>query len=1104
MMLMTGFLGFATKYVAISSRYSFESAFLSPGDKILASTPRWFAPATNFARSLLIKCLITMIFVSAALPGFATTWNSNGSDTDTQSKINSAAVGDTVALPSDGSFTWNSTVTVDNGVLLNLNGSTITRGTGTGDLLDLNCNITNELRVTGGTFIQNTTSYQIMTINGSFSNSVFRLDHCNFNTTTGGSVLLNIETVWGVIDHCSFSAPLNSEMIHNIAYGPGTATGWQDVITPGSLNAVYIENCAFTNNDPALLTSNPAYFYGNSAIQGYYGSRTVLRYNTFFMSQIDMHGNTDFGARWWEIYSNTWSMVANGNQSTFCDLRAGSGVVFGNHLNAPSNAGGGSLHLGTDGGGDSENYGPPGKGIINSAGVASIYPAYAWGNDSSMPVNAEGALNTAYYLSTRPGYTPAVYPHPLVSGTSAPAKYTLTVVNGTGSGSYSSNSVVSISANTISGELFANWSGLDIANGNSASTTVTMPGTNLTVTANFAINPAPTVPTGLVAVAVSTNQINLNWQASTDIVGVTGYVVQRSQGAGSTSFTQLATPTGTNYSDAGLTAATTYNYQVEATDAAGNVSGYSSVASATTAWPPGVAPTAPVFYNAVSNINTSGTISTLTTPSLPNGGNNPIFLYCIAWYDSSVALSTVTNNLGVPGTAIATNVWADITGGLGWDVTYYWGNSGMTSVTAVFGSAPGEITSYLVQCTNGPASSPYVGAVVTNNYLAGSNLGTYITNIVSSTPNSLVVSFSVENAANAGAPTVGVLPVTSIGTAGSTGYHFETAAYKSGAVSVTNDATWSDSSAVQFDLTSVSIVLPATNPPPSYTLTVVNGSGSGNYAAGAVVNIAAGTISGQYFTNWSGSNIANTNAATTTVTMPAGNLTVTANFATNPPPSYALTVVNGSGSGNYAVGAVVNITASTISGQYFTNWSGSNIANANAATTTVTMPAGNLTVTANFANNSPATYALTVVNGSGSGNYAAGAVVNITASTISGQYFTNWSGSNIANANAATTTVTMPAGNLTVTANFANNSPATYVLTVVNGTGSGTYNPDAVVSISANPNLAANGSFTNWSGANIANTNSANTTVTMPASNSTVTANFIPPPPSNLRVAELP
>jgi hypothetical protein len=48
----------------------------------------------------------------------------------------------------------------------------------------------------------------------------------------------------------------------------------------------------------------------------------------------------------------------------------------------------------------------------------------------------------------------------------------------------------------------------------------------------------------------------------------------------------------------------------------------------------------------------------------------------------------------------------------------------------------------------------------------------------------------------------------------------------------------------------------------------------------------------------------------------------------------------------------------------------------------------------------PATYALTVVNGSGSGTYAAGRVVTITANTPpAGQAFVNWSGATVANGN---------------------------------------------------------------------------------------------------------
>src|SRR5207245_298074 len=46
----------------------------------------------------------------------------------------------------------------------------------------------------------------------------------------------------------------------------------------------------------------------------------------------------------------------------------------------------------------------------------------------------------------------------------------------------------------------------------------------------------PTAPGNLVATAVSSNQINLSWTASTDDVGVTGYRVDRCQGADCTSF----------------------------------------------------------------------------------------------------------------------------------------------------------------------------------------------------------------------------------------------------------------------------------------------------------------------------------------------------------------------------------------------------------------------------------------------------------------------------------------------------------------------------------------------------------------------------------------
>ncbi|HEY0746450.1 MAG TPA: fibronectin type III domain-containing protein [Steroidobacteraceae bacterium] len=106
-------------------------------------------------------------------------------------------------------------------------------------------------------------------------------------------------------------------------------------------------------------------------------------------------------------------------------------------------------------------------------------------------------------------------------------------------------------------------------------------------TASTAANTAPptappTAPANLTATAVSIVQISLSWGSSTDNVGVTGYLVERCQGAGCANFAQIATPAVTSFNDTGLTPATSYSYRVRATDAAGNLSSYSGVAGAAT------------------------------------------------------------------------------------------------------------------------------------------------------------------------------------------------------------------------------------------------------------------------------------------------------------------------------------------------------------------------------------------------------------------------------------------------------------------------------------------------------------------------------------------
>ena len=91
---------------------------------------------------------------------------------------------------------------------------------------------------------------------------------------------------------------------------------------------------------------------------------------------------------------------------------------------------------------------------------------------------------------------------------------------------------------------------------------------------------APSTPSGVSARAVSPTAAQVSWQASSDDVGVTSYVVRRNGAV-------VATLGGTvsSWRDRGLTKGRTYRWTVEAVDAAGNRSAQSAPATATTPMP---------------------------------------------------------------------------------------------------------------------------------------------------------------------------------------------------------------------------------------------------------------------------------------------------------------------------------------------------------------------------------------------------------------------------------------------------------------------------------------------------------------------------------------
>jgi hypothetical protein len=140
----------------------------------------------------------------------------------------------------------------------------------------------------------------------------------------------------------------------------------------------------------------------------------------------------------------------------------------------------------------------------------------------------------------------------------------------------------------------------------------------------------PVGPNTLTATPVSSTQINLTWPIATDNVAVTSYVVLRNG-------IQIASVAGssTSYANTGLTADTTYQYQVKAKDAAGLTSvGSATVASKT--YPATVVVTPPTVDS--------------TPPTTPTSLRASLVFQLTKWkYDLALNWTASTDNVGVKG-----------------------------------------------------------------------------------------------------------------------------------------------------------------------------------------------------------------------------------------------------------------------------------------------------------------------------------------------------------------------------------------------------------------------------------------------------------------------
>ena len=212
-----------------------------------------------------------------------------------------------------------------------------------------------------------------------------------------------------------------------------------------------------------------------------------------------------------------------------------------------------------------------------------------------------------------------------------------------------------------------------------------------------------------------------------------------------------------------------------------------------------------------------------------------------------------------------------------------------------------------------------------------------------------------------------------------------------------------------------------------YTLTV-DGKEE-RRAFGKEVTFTAPEKDGYTFTGWEVDGVpegTDTTKATITFKMPANNVTLKPQYEKN---SYTLTV---DGKPEQRVfDEDVTVTAPEKDGYTFTGWEVTGLpadVDTTKATITFTMPANNVTLKAQYTENAPKTY--TVTMGEEETDYAVDADVSITAPEKEGFTFTGWEVTGLpadVDTTKATISFKMPANNVTLKPQYEKN---TYTLTV--------------------------------------------------------------------------
>lgn len=393
--------------------------------------------------------------------------SSNGADikaasclrADVQAAVNSAVDGDRVLVPA-GSCTYTGSVTVTNkGITIQgagIGATNITNGTSGGLLFLIGLQAADPtFIITGITFDGNnldTGAQALIDItypSTGTNTNIFRIHHNEFKNLFGTAIAANENGAAGssLIDNNTFQMTLGSgdKSIRVFGANGGNNNPFSRPMALGTNTFVFVEDNTFLYAAPE-----------DAAIDSFNGSRIVFRYNALTNTDFGNHGADSGGFRGQhslEVYNNTFTKES-GVKSSWLLLRSGSGVIYNNtwtgNYSGPEVANYRSRPQdfppwgSCDGTSvwDENQIGKAGYACLdqighvftqNQGGSNILEGLYYWNNTlngvtiTSVKVSEASMANHLqsgrdfFPNTTKPGYTPFTYPHPLQSSGLPPA-----------------------------------------------------------------------------------------------------------------------------------------------------------------------------------------------------------------------------------------------------------------------------------------------------------------------------------------------------------------------------------------------------------------------------------------------------------------------------------------------------------------------------------------------------------------------------------------------------------------------------------------------------------------------------------------------------------